>query len=151
MNNDPQLPDEVIAAIHAHHTVEAIKLLREHTGLGLKEAKDAVEAYQRDQSYRGSDSGDMYSESGKSHDTELPFEVVAAIRAHRKIEAIKLLRERTSLGLKQAKDAVEAYQRDNPMYGGSNRSNLGSETGIGRVVLLLLLVAVLYGAYQLLF
>ena len=35
----------------------------------------------------------------------------ALLRAGRKIEAIKSLRERTGLGLKEAKDAVDALER----------------------------------------
>lgn len=47
MIDTPDLPDDVIAAIRAGHKVEAIKRLREARGLGLKEAKDAVDAYAR--------------------------------------------------------------------------------------------------------
>lgn len=39
----PWLP-EVDASLRAHKKIDAIKLWRHHTGLGLKEAKDAVEA-----------------------------------------------------------------------------------------------------------
>ncbi|WP_210423306.1 ribosomal protein L7/L12 [Sphingopyxis microcysteis] len=38
-------------------------------------------------------------------------EIRALIRADRKIEAIKLVRERTGLGLADAKDAIEALER----------------------------------------
>jgi large subunit ribosomal protein L7/L12 len=34
------------------------------------------------------------------------------VRARNKIEAIKLVRERTGLGLKEAKDQVEAWERE---------------------------------------
>jgi hypothetical protein len=40
---DP-LPPDVLDALARGNKIEAIKLLRGHTGLGLKEAKDAVEA-----------------------------------------------------------------------------------------------------------
>lgn len=38
-------------------------------------------------------------------------EIRTLIRADRKIEAIKLVRERTGLGLAEAKDAIEALER----------------------------------------
>lgn len=38
-------------------------------------------------------------------------EIRALVRADRKIEAIKLVRERTGLGLAEAKDAVEALEQ----------------------------------------
>ena len=39
------LPDEVIHALRHGNTVEAIKRLRESTGLGLKEAKTVIDHY----------------------------------------------------------------------------------------------------------
>lgn len=42
---------------------------------------------------------------------ELPREVVAALRQNKKIEAIKLLRESRNLGLKEAKDIIDRYDR----------------------------------------
>ena len=41
-------------------------------------------------------------------DSPLETEIISLLEAGRKIEAIKLYRERTSTGLKEAKDAVEA-------------------------------------------
>lgn len=38
------LPPDVLAALQRGNKIEAIKLMRQATGLGLKEAKDAVEA-----------------------------------------------------------------------------------------------------------
>lgn len=42
----------------------------------------------------------------------MPVAVVAALDAGKKIEAIKAYREATLVGLKEAKDAVEDYERD---------------------------------------
>jgi len=42
------LPPSVLDALRRGETIEAIRLLREATGLGLKEAKDRVDAYQRE-------------------------------------------------------------------------------------------------------
>jgi hypothetical protein len=39
------LPAPVLEAMAKGQKIEAIRLLRAHTGLGLKEAKDAVEAH----------------------------------------------------------------------------------------------------------
>jgi len=44
MTPEPALPEPVVAALKRGNKIEAIKLLRVQTGLGLKEAKDAVEA-----------------------------------------------------------------------------------------------------------
>jgi large subunit ribosomal protein L7/L12 len=43
--------------------------------------------------------------------TELDPDVVQLINSGKKINAIKLYRERTGLGLKEAHDAIEAFER----------------------------------------
>ena len=45
--DDADFPEEVKQAIHQNRKIEAIKLLREHAGIGLKEAKHRVDAYAR--------------------------------------------------------------------------------------------------------
>lgn len=40
------LPPEAAQAMARGNKIQAIKLVREHTGLGLKEAKDLVEAHE---------------------------------------------------------------------------------------------------------
>jgi hypothetical protein len=52
------LPPDVIAAARNGHKIDAIKLLREHTGMGLREAKEAVDALDVDSSLRHRNSGD---------------------------------------------------------------------------------------------
>lgn len=45
---------------------------------------------------------------------DLPADVIDAIKSGRKIEAIKMLRASHRLGLKEAKDWVDAYQQGHP-------------------------------------
>lgn len=40
-----QLPPEAVAALNAGRKIEAIKIVREQQGIGLKEAKELVEGY----------------------------------------------------------------------------------------------------------
>jgi hypothetical protein len=54
---------------------------------------------------------------GMSSDGPMPQAAVDALRNGSKIEAIRLVREHTGLGLKQAKDKVEAYARQMPSAG----------------------------------
>jgi len=44
-------------------------------------------------------------------ETEIPADALAALKRGNKIEAIKLMRQSTGLGLKESKDAVEARLR----------------------------------------
>ena len=95
------LPREVLEALRQGRTVDAIKLLR-GTTLGLKDAMQILDAYKRGVPAQGATHVTMGS---------LPPEVKEALEKGNKIEAIKRLREAGGVGLKQAKEAVEATHR----------------------------------------
>ncbi len=96
---------EIDGLLAAGDKIAAIKLYRERSGADLKTAKDAVEARAAGAAGRqaaaptGDAAGDWQA-------------VDAALFAGRKIEAIKRHRERAGLGLKEAKDVVEARERE---------------------------------------
>ena len=74
----------------------------------------------------------------------LPDAVVALIQQGRKIDAIKSLREQTGVGLKEAKHAVESYERRHPDLVALPTTSGGSGgllllAGIALVVAILLL------------
>lgn len=104
--------------------IEAIKLYREQTGAGLKEAKEAVEALERGEVVPGLGSGSL----GKGEE-----EILSLLEQGRKIEAIKLYRERTGAGLKSAKDAIEAMARER---------GIASKSGCLGMLLLVILILV---------
>ena len=131
-NGHAELPSDVVAAIRSGHTIKAIKLLREARGMGLYEAKEAVDAYAR---------GNAAAVQTATSDG-LPAEVVAAIQSGRKIHAIKLLREVRGIGLKEAKHAVEAYMQANP-----SPIQPSSNSG-GALIYIALFLAIAYVAYQ---
>ena len=79
-------------------------------------------------------------------DMDLPAEVIAAIRARRQIEAIKLLREHWGMGLKEAKQAVDAYVRSHPEA--VMHQPPRTESGIGRLVLAAGILIAVYLAYN---
>jgi len=74
---------------------------------------------------------------------QLPADVIASLKAKRKIEAIKLLREQRHCGLKEAKEMVDAHLRLNPDVNPQPRM----ESGAGRLVLIVVIIAAAYGAY----
>lgn len=93
------LPQEVMAALAKGNKIEAIRLLREATGLSLAAAKEAVE--------RGGTPPIQDSVVGSQ---ALPAQVLAELARGNKIQAIKLLRKAKGLGLKEAKDAIDAAE-----------------------------------------
>ena len=92
-----QIPPEILAAWDRGDKVHAIRALRVASGLGLKEAQEALET-------------GAYTVEVPHHPQPLaavPDAAFAALKRGDKLEAIKLARAATGLGLKEAKAAVE--------------------------------------------
>jgi ribosomal protein L7/L12 len=87
----------------AGQKIEAIKKYRELTGVGLKEAKDAVEAFERGQPMTLPAKSSLLVQVSDA-------DIEQQIRTGHLIDAIKLYREKNGVGLKEAKDAVEAWR-----------------------------------------
>jgi len=94
-----ELPEAIVEAMRRGSIIEAIKLLRNAKGIGLKEAKDFIEAQRR---------GASAADKPADPTGPLPPPVANALQRGNKIEAIRLFRAHTGLGLKESKDAVDA-------------------------------------------
>lgn len=81
------------------------------------------------------------------NDNELPPEVVKAITQGRKIEAIKLLREATGLGLANAKvlvdRAVRRHEKINPQI-----PKMTQESNNGRLLGMVVFLLLTFGLYR---
>jgi ribosomal protein L7/L12 len=77
---------------------------------------------------------------------ELPEDVLAAIRANRKIGAIKLLRGHHNIGLKEAKEIVDAHMEQHPSSAGSRSQK--AESGFAPLLYAGLVTGLLYAAYR---
>ena len=96
--------DEIKALLAQGRNIEAIKLAREETGFPLEAAKDMVETIEK--TGASAHAGFSLKES-LTQARELNDQVQHLVAQGNKIEAIKLIRERTGLGLKEAKDLVD--------------------------------------------
>lgn len=87
--------------------IEAIKAVREHTGLGLKEAKDYVEAIPNVAPLASFGHG---AQGGADLKDEATMRAAAwqLVAQGKKIEAIKLIREGTGWDLKRSKEYADA-------------------------------------------
>jgi|RhiMethySRZTD1v2_1073278.scaffolds.fasta_scaffold04873_8 large subunit ribosomal protein L7/L12 len=103
------LEDQVRALLRQRQKIQAIKLVRERAGFGLKEAKDAVEEVERTGRLRLPGSG---PDLKQAHLSGEPADFIAEARWHkehrRALEAIRLIRTHTGLGLKEAKDLYDS-------------------------------------------
>jgi len=112
----PRIRNEIALLLSQHKPIEAIKHYREATGASLQEAAVAIE----DMSSR-EDLEEALEFAGPEASVTVPVrgvisaaimqEIVSLLEQHQKIEAIKRVREVTSLGLSEAKDAVENIER----------------------------------------
>lgn len=107
--DDASWHGEVASLASQGRRIEAIKVFRERTGVGLAEAKAAVEALERGQPI-------SIEPSRVPQGTSQEADLLDLLRQGQKIAAIKLYRERTGVGLREAKEAVErlAAQHDIP-------------------------------------
>jgi ribosomal protein L7/L12 len=109
-----RLPPGAAAALARGELIQAIKIVRETAGLGLKEAKDAVEAYAAhpDAGKRSTPALGMKAEAAR---LVFPQQAVDALSRGALIDAIKHMRQANpQLGLKEAKDAVDAIAKKRP-------------------------------------
>ena len=132
------LEDQILLLMKQNQKIAAVKLYREQTGCGLKEAKDAVEALAAGQPIARR-SGESVETNGVDPNS-LEGQVLALMRDQKKIWAIKVYRERTGVGLKQAKDAVEAF---------AAKHGISTQTGCAGMVLLMIVVSTIIGMWTL--
>ena len=95
---------EVTSLLAQGGKMEAIKLMRDKKGLGLAEAKAAVETIGREEAIATPAPGLVATIQRAQQMSE---EVRRLATTGRKIEAIKMLREKSGIGLKEAKDLVD--------------------------------------------
>ncbi len=97
-----QLPANAIQLIEAGRLIDAIKLVRQELGVDLKGAKDLVDAYRLSHPTVS----DPPPPSPWTKADGIPPDVMALIQVGRKMDAIKLLRQKAGCGLKDAADIV---------------------------------------------
>ena len=113
--DDTNFEDELRALMAAGRKIEAIKQYRAATGAGLADAKNAVEALER--------AGSLPPR--ESVDSSFEGKILSLMKQGKKIGAIKLYREKTGVGLKEAKDFIEALAADQGIAASSRSGCLG--------------------------
>lgn len=105
---------EIDRLVRSEQKIAAIKVLRDHSSLSLKEAKDRIEAWIPG----GMDTGSAAAPPRPAPTAEIIAGLGAGVRAEidrlvaaqQPVAAIKLLRESTGLGLKESKDVIDAWR-----------------------------------------
>ncbi|HEX7802293.1 MAG TPA: 50S ribosomal protein L7/L12 [Pseudoxanthomonas sp.] len=108
MSREIRFPAAAVAALAQGQRIVAIKRVREsNPGMDLREAMETVDAYA---SGGQRFTVDAPAEVAIAPVDGLPAEAIAALSRGQVIEAIKIVRAATGLGLKEAKDLVEQYR-----------------------------------------
>jgi ribosomal protein L7/L12 len=100
------LPEAARQALAQGRVIEAIKIVREIEGVGLKEAKARIDAFDG-RSIAGTDAPSAASPLAAGR--PLPAAAQAALARGETIAAIRIVREVEGIGLKEAKARVDAH------------------------------------------
>ena len=111
----PDQVQEIHKLLHERKVIQAVKLYREATGVGLAEAKSAVEEMARNEYTKPPDDvRDM-------DNPVLESRIKSLLSRNRKVDAVKIYREEYGVSLKQAKDAVDRIQATMRSAGSSSQ------------------------------
>ncbi|MFY9254179.1 MAG: hypothetical protein WAO83_12035 [Fuerstiella sp.] len=124
---DEAFENEIRELLASGNKIPAIKRYREETGAGLAEAKTAVESLEASGSLPKRDRLD---------DSELTSQVVHLLGRGEMIQAVKLYREQSGLGLKQSREAVQRI---------ANENGIAATSGVGCFGVVLLGFALVTG------
>ncbi|TDG36455.1 hypothetical protein EZJ43_08020 [Pedobacter changchengzhani] len=107
---------EIANLLNQNKKVEAVKLVKDLTNLGLKDAKDMVEAIEgrslngfltpTNSGEIGNNTAENFKETLKNRGLDLA-EILKLIEQNKKLEAVKLVHETAKIGLKEAKELVD--------------------------------------------
>ena len=80
------------------------------------------------------------------HDVEISDDVIVAVDSGRKIEAIKILRDQTGLGLADAKHRIDRLARERRDQPGATPL-MAEEGGAGGMIRMVVVIVVILGVY----
>ena len=80
------------------------------------------------------------------HDVKISDDVIVAVDGGRKIEAIKILRDQTGLGLADAKHRIDRLARERQDQRGA-APKMAEEGGAGGMIRMVVVIVALLGVY----
>lgn len=104
--------------IQKNEIISAIKLVKDKTGLSLKESKDIVERINKHPLVpeKTSNSNNNLSKNNTVNQDNIKKKMYLLLQQDKKIEAIKLMIDSTGLGLRDAKNFVESIEKKETVF-----------------------------------
>lgn len=102
---------EVRQLLGSGNKIQAIKMVRDQTGLGLKEAKEYVDALEGNPHADPTALAGPIALSSTTADAAADPEVRSLLVQGNNIQAIKRIRDLTGMGLREAKDLADTLER----------------------------------------
>jgi ribosomal protein L7/L12 len=114
---DEALSGKIKQLLSENKKIHAIKLAKEKMNLGLLEAKEFIETFEKRTGYGPDIDEKIYSKTAKlTVRMELTEEIKLLLNKGKKLEAIKLLVKESGMGLKEAKDHIELIEENTGMH-----------------------------------
>nr|WP_132394806.1 ribosomal protein L7/L12 [uncultured Pedobacter sp.] len=119
INVSPEAKQQALLFLSKNQKIAAVKVVKDHSGCGLKEAKDYVDALEEGVQHPINNPADL--------DTEL----LVILSQGNKLNAIKHYKDATGAGLAESKDYVERLMQFKP---GSNTVQQSRDTDIKNII-----------------
>lgn len=120
MNVSPEIQQKAMSLIARNQKLAAVKLILDHAGCGLKEAKDYAD---------GLEAGG--SEEPMAIPANLNEEILAILSQGNKLSAVKHYKDATGAGLAESKEYVEKLMENQI---GNNSLQLNRDTDIKNII-----------------
>ncbi|MBO0780763.1 MAG: ribosomal protein L7/L12 [Ktedonobacteraceae bacterium] len=117
---DEEPMDRIERLLREGNKIRAIKVYREHTGCGLKEAKEAVENLEGVLRRTDTPLANHRPHVTYQEDEQLRDQLITLVRQGNKLQAVKLYRLRSGLSLAETLKAIEALAQESNAVPGSS-------------------------------
>ncbi|MGQ7855050.1 ribosomal protein L7/L12 [Pedobacter sp. WC2501] len=102
INVSPEVKQQALLFLSRNQKIAAVKVVKDHSGFGLKEAKDYVDALEEG------------VQQPINNPANLDAELLVILRQGNKLNAIKHYKDATGAGLTESKDYVEKLMQFKP-------------------------------------
>ena len=141
MSSNYQIPPAILEQIKSGNKIDAVKMLRKELNISLIEAKELVEKV----SAGDNDLGIRIYLTRKP--VSVSEKALEFLREGKKIDAIKVVREETGLGLKDSKELVEKVLEENSEV--NQLYSAQSRAGVKKFLFIVSFMVLIYLIYQL--